>query len=295
MESDKFLSKVVGHSQQKAYLRQLLADNRLPNALLFSGIEAIGKFLLAREFAKYILCREKDEANPCHVCFSCKQADAQTHPDLYVIDNEKEIKIEDIRSDLAEFLSKKPLYGNRKIVIINNADYMNDTSANALLKNLEEPPVDCLFILVSSHTDRLLPTIISRCNVLRFNPLAFDQISKIDPSLPESLEGNLMHPIDKKVVKAANAFFAGEQKIFSRQSIKEEYLGVGLAIREMMLLSLNIENIGYNVLENPRKMRISWDFWDLMDMYFDAQGMLDSVNTEILRFALQMKARQLYD
>lgn len=164
--------------------RQLLAlEDRLPHALLFAGPPGVGKRALADELAAHLLCRAPGEAGlACGMCTGCALRLSGNHPDLLVIEpaaasadaeadadsdtkaakKSSQIVIEQIR-DLQDALTVTGHQGSRRVVIVEPAQAMNMFTANALLKLLEEPPVGCILILVSSAPRRLLPTIRSRC------------------------------------------------------------------------------------------------------------------------------------
>ncbi len=167
----------------EAQWRLLSADlNRLPHALLLTGEAGIGKRALAQTLAKALLCESgtADAAKPCGRCEGCHWFDAGNHPDFRLLapaadeagDDEEGgkakkkpsqyITIDQIR-ELADFVNISSHRAGRRITLIAPAEAMNVAAANALLKTLEEPPADALFILVSHHWRRLLPTIVSRC------------------------------------------------------------------------------------------------------------------------------------
>jgi DNA polymerase-3 subunit delta' len=152
---------------------------RLPNGLLFKGAKGIGKFDLAMTFAKSLLCQQPDAQNfSCGICPSCHWFEQGSHPDFRLLQSElesldgeetesgkkpsKQISVEQVRA-LSDFIGMSAHQGGRRIVVIHPAETMNTNSANALLKSLEEPPKDLLFILVSHKPQQLLPTILSRC------------------------------------------------------------------------------------------------------------------------------------
>jgi DNA polymerase-3 subunit delta' len=196
----------VGHEKQKKFLQKAFSSGRIPSAFAFIGKEGIGKKLLALEFAKGLLCGKKPFG--CGECKTCQQVDRfikdlqegeienyayyssdeggkkhfsyliGEHPDLaMVIPDGNQIKIDQIR-DIQEFVLLKPL-GNYKVVIIDDAGKMNLQAQNALLKILEEPPKGVVFILIASSKGELLPTILSRCQVLEFKPLKGGDIEGI--------------------------------------------------------------------------------------------------------------------
>lgn len=172
-------SSIQGHEQIKNDLRQLLAEKRLPHALLFTGIEGIGKNLTAKVLAKVLLC--SGEEKPCNICPSCRAFDAKNHPDFYYLEPEgkaNNIKIEQIRQMQSQ-IALSPYLADKRVVIINDAETMNEAAENSLLKTLEEPTGDVVFILVAANKDLLLPTILSRCMKLYFAPLSEDEIKII--------------------------------------------------------------------------------------------------------------------
>ena len=173
-------SSIQGHEQIKNDLRQLLAEKRLPHALLFTGIEGIGKNLTANVLAKVLFCSGEKE-KPCNNCPSCRAFDAKNHPDFYCLEPEgkaNNIKIEQIRQMQSQ-IALSPYLADKRVVIINDAETMNEAAENSLLKTLEEPTGDVVFILVTANKDLLLPTILSRCMKLYFAPLSEDEIKII--------------------------------------------------------------------------------------------------------------------
>lgn len=166
---------IVGHDRQKSMLQGLIRGQRIPSSLLFKGDEGVGKRLTAVNFIKAINCNNQSDSDCCDRCQSCRRFDALIHPDLYLLEEEEaEIKIDRIR-ELDSFIYTKPLEVKKKAVIIDDAHKMNLNAQNAFLKTLEEPPPDCLLILISSMPDLLLDTIRSRCL-----QLAFNRLSKVD-------------------------------------------------------------------------------------------------------------------
>lgn len=161
---------ITGHAMQVQILRTMLRNDQIPHAFIFSGIEGIGKRTAAVAFVKALNCRALQD-DFCDTCVSCQKIAKQMHPDLFSIEPEKNhIKIEQIRN-LQQDIAFRPLEGRKKAVIIDQADKLNQQAANCLLKTLEEPPDDTVLILIAQSTAGMLPTVLSRCQHIRFSPL----------------------------------------------------------------------------------------------------------------------------
>ncbi|MFM8551392.1 MAG: DNA polymerase III subunit delta' [Nitrospiraceae bacterium] len=176
-------SHLIGHDRPKAILKAAILHDRVAHAYLFHGEEGIGKKLAAILFAQTVNCETpygKQGPDACGVCRSCTQIDARTHPDFFLIEPDRElanpqIKIEHIRQ-MEEQIVYRPLVSPWKIYIIDDADRLTQGAANALLKTLEEPAAHSLFLLISSRPAALPSTVRSRCQSIRFVPLAKTQV-----------------------------------------------------------------------------------------------------------------------
>jgi DNA polymerase-3 subunit delta' len=145
---------------------------RVSHAILLSGTAGLGKRALAGEFAHSLLCDKPVDGHPCGQCKSCQLFAAGTHPDLTVVqpaEEGKSISVDDIR-ELNRFLSLTAHTARRKVVLLSPAEAMTLQAANALLKQLEEPPPGNVLILVSQQSDRLPVTIRSRCTRVELSP-----------------------------------------------------------------------------------------------------------------------------
>ncbi len=166
-------SDIVGHKIPLRLLSSALASGRLAHAYLFHGEEGIGKRSVAEIFARGAMC--SGEAVPCNLCPSCTKFLRGVHPDLHRLSPSGAfIKIEHVR-EVESLLVFRPAAGKRKVVLIDEADRMKEETANALLKTLEEPPPETLLILITPHPQALLPTMISRCEQVRFIPPSFEE------------------------------------------------------------------------------------------------------------------------
>lgn len=171
-------SRFVGNVTLINFLFDALKSERLPHAMIFSGLEGIGKFSVAMSLSASLFCDTPAEESFCGNCRQCRLIEAGTHPDLQIIqieENHKEIGIDSIRN-LIPIVHKKPFLARVKSVIIDQADLMTDEASNALLKILEEPPGNAYFFLITSKSASLLPTIRSRSQFFRFSAVSAGEI-----------------------------------------------------------------------------------------------------------------------
>lgn len=170
---------IVGHEWAVNLLANALVAGRLSHAYLLTGPAQVGKTTLARTFAQAILC-EKQAAAPCRSdaapCCVCRRISEGRYPDLQIIAAEKNtIQIEQVRV-LQSDAALSPVEGRYKIFIIREIERATAPAANALLKTLEEPPAHVILILTSRRRDLVLPTVLSRCQVLNLRPAALEQV-----------------------------------------------------------------------------------------------------------------------
>jgi DNA polymerase-3 subunit delta' len=175
-------SRIRGHDAVVDSFRGAFTRGRLGQAYLLLGPEGVGKRLFALELAKALLC-EKPPAplTACDHCPACAQVEAGTHPDVFRVRTPKdkhELPVEEIRAFCSQ-MAMKPTRGTRKIGIVEDADDFNAESANAFLKTLEEPPPGSVLLLRATNLDRQLPTILSRSQIVRFQPLKADDLRPI--------------------------------------------------------------------------------------------------------------------
>jgi DNA polymerase-3 subunit delta' len=164
-------TNIEGHEQPLTVLKRALANKTLAHAYLFSGEAGIGKKMTALALAAAVNCGDAGPEGGCGVCPSCRKIALSGHPDVHIlVPDGDEIKIDQVRQMQAD-LSLKPFEGAKKVLIIDGAESMNPSSANAFLKTLEEPPGECLIIMISAMPQGLLATIRSRCQEIRFHPL----------------------------------------------------------------------------------------------------------------------------
>lgn len=178
------MSAVIGHAAQRSALLDAAASGRMHHGWILAGPQGIGKASLARELALMLLAGEGEAVPEDHQ--AARLFAAGTHPDYAELrraekdsgDLARNISVDQVRG-LHRLLESAPSIGTRRVVLIDSADDLERGAANALLKSLEEPPRDVVFLLVSHAPARLLPTIRSRCRMLRFSPLSGSEMREV--------------------------------------------------------------------------------------------------------------------
>ncbi|MCR5146475.1 MAG: DNA polymerase III subunit delta' [Clostridia bacterium] len=168
---------IIGNNNVKNILSKSLNNNKILHSYMFIGGQGIGKDLLAKQFAKMILCEAYDNEE-CNRCKSCIEFDGGNNPDFSQIEPDgKVIKIEQIR-EMQNKVAEKPVNSGKKVYIINDADLMTKEAQNCLLKTLEEPPEYIVIILIVSNENKMLTTIKSRCMKMYFEKISDDEIKR---------------------------------------------------------------------------------------------------------------------
>ncbi len=270
---------IIGHHRPIQWLQTAVRTHHLGHAYLFHGEPAIGKRQTAQALTQLLHCEmpQSDSApDACGTCRSCHQVEQTIHPDCLIIqpeDGQKQnpkIKIDQIR-EIEHLVIYRPLIGSHKICLIDEAETMTIEAANALLKTLEDPPDHCLFLLISSRPEHLLPTIRSRCIALRFSPLPVGDVfeflkkhssmessdARLVATFSEGRLGQALH-LDPEELKvnlrqywallfeehsdsAAHVFAISESLVKSHQ-VPEAIHWFQQGLRDLLLLSLEETN-----------------------------------------------------
>lgn len=238
---------IFGNDKIKLLLTKAINENNILHSYMFIGLNGIGKFLFAKEFAKTILCNSSNHS--CNSCNSCTKFNSNNHPDFMVIQPEdgKSIKIEQIRF-LQEKIAEKPIISNKKVYIINDSDCMTKESQNCLLKTLEEPPEYAVIILILSNESKLLNTIKSRCTKFSFQSLSNENIAQYFAT-------NNLGTINSNILKLCNG-------------------SIGKAIE------LQDESIGYDNLDsliNNLDQKDIVDIWNSGDILYQSKDNINSL------------------
>jgi len=176
--SDPFFKNLLGHDRAKALLREAVSNNKVGHAYLFRGPDGVGKKRAAITFAAFLNCNNRAD-DACGHCGSCRKYIVGSHPDLiHIAPDGAAIKIGQVR-ELKHQLTFPPLEAATRVIILEDIHTMRREAANSLLKTLEEPAPDNLLILTADQSGTILPTIISRCQVIPFGPLDYEDMARV--------------------------------------------------------------------------------------------------------------------
>ncbi len=169
-------SDIIGHAAARKSLCDAVKRNRISNAYIFCGQPGIGRTSLAMAYAAYLNCNSRRSDDACGVCSSCLKIASGGHPDVVVLKPERAvIRIDDVREMIRDCVYP-PFEGNWKVYIIDDADRLGEGAANAMLKTLEETPARAVFILIAGSAAKLLPTIVSRCQIVKLIMPSSDEL-----------------------------------------------------------------------------------------------------------------------
>lgn len=218
---------IIGNDKIKNELTNLVKQNKYSHSYIFHGTEGIGKKLIAKEFAKMILCLGKEKY--CNTCKSCLEFLSNNNPDFYeIIPDGNNIKIEQIR-EMQKKVVEQPIISKNKVYIIDNADLMTREAQNCLLKTLEEPPEFVTIILIGSNESNFLITIKSRCTILRFENI---EPSKIEKYLKEKFG---VQEIPKSIIEAANGSIGKAELLKDKQEL---YIAIDTVLENIEKMDL---------------------------------------------------------
>ena len=168
-------NQIVGHVNQIEALKSSIKNKTISHSYLFEGEEGLGKRNVALAFSKTLLCKEEQD-EPCNICNSCIKFDTENHPDFKILTSEYGLIKNNEVEKVIKGMATTPFEGNRKVFVIDDCDTIRIDIQNKLLKTLEEPPKYMNIILITSNINKLLPTILSRCQIIKFYPLDRDKI-----------------------------------------------------------------------------------------------------------------------
>ena len=287
-------SEVVDQEYIVRILKNSIKNNKIAHAYLFSGPRGTGKTTIAKLFAKAINC-ENFEEEACDICPSCIAFKENNHPDIIELDAASNNGVDDIR-EILEQVPYAPIIGKYKVYIIDEVHMLTAQAFNALLKTLEEPPAHVVFILATTDPQKIIPTVLSRCQRYNFSKISNNNIKK---KMIEILEKEKLAYEEKALDEVA---ILSEGGLRDALSILEQILsynneGIFLAdIRKIFGLSTNEEkmnlliNAHNNVGEAINKLRQMYNSGidikrlviDLLEIIKEALIYKDSGNSELL-------------
>lgn len=207
-------NNIFGNEETKKILENSIKTEKISHSYMFIGKNGIGKFMIAKEFAKAVLCQ--GEQKPCNKCEACIKFDGENNPDIQIINEteEKSIKTETIK-EMVRGVYEKPIASSKKVYIINDSQKMTKEAQNSLLKTLEEPPEYVVIVLVTENENLLLNTIKSRCTKIKFNQLTNSEIAKIlkEKYQYEEISENVLEVAEGSVTHALSV--QGKENIFN--------------------------------------------------------------------------------
>jgi len=218
---------IIGQERAIKILTKSLKKNKVSSSYIFVGSEGTGKKLTAIEFAKALNCLDLNKSiEACENCQSCNEINKQCNPDLIIIEPTKNsIKIEQIR-EMRKEIGLKPFKNKKKIYIIDKAEKMTLEASNCLLKTIEEPPYYAIIILICSRIDPILPTIVSRCQIINFGLITSIKIKELSLSKIKNIEKEKVEIISKLAQGSIEKAFklSTDKEYFIRRETLLNYL-----------------------------------------------------------------------
>ncbi len=225
---------ILGQDRPRQIIQKALQNNSLSHAYLFYGPDSVGKRHTALQLAKALNCPDSGPVDSCDTCSSCRKIETQTHPDFFFLEPTKStptsreavLKIEAIR-ELQKKLSFFPYEGKTKVAIIDGAESMNPQAANTFLKTLEEPPEATVLILIAANPFQLLPTLVSRCQGVKFHPLA--------PSVVETILADTLDAEERESMTAEELKLRAARSMGGIQRALDADIQQAEAVRQELL------------------------------------------------------------
>ncbi|MDR4950270.1 DNA polymerase III subunit delta' [Neobacillus cucumis] len=281
-------------------LKNSLLKNRVAHAYLFEGMRGTGKKEIALLLTKSLFCEQLIEGyKPCESCNNCIRINKGNHPDVHIVEPDGlSIKVEQIRNLQAEF-AKKGVESTNKVYLISHADKMSVSASNSLLKFLEEPNPGTVAFLLTEQVQQLLPTILSRCQILVFQPLAPQMMMKqlvdngVNPA-KASVLAQLTNNLEEALKLNVDEWFAQAQKIVVKlyEVLKKNPL-------EAMV---TLQSDWFSHFKEKEQIQRGLDlllliFKDLLYIQLDRQEQLVFIEEKerLKQYALQTSGRRLSD
>lgn len=300
-------SDLIGNTQLAAWFASAIRRGRLTGSFLFVGPHGIGKQSVADLLSMTLLCEQNPpgDMDPCGGCEACIQVAAGTHPDVIRVSKPEDksfipldllIGAPEVRMQegFCRDVRLKPFRGQRKVAILSDADFLNEEGANCLLKTLEEPPSDALIILIGTSEQRQLPTIRSRCRIIRFKPLAPDDAIALirDAHGVEASDQAIREAVDASGgdIHAAARQLSGEADTL-RQSLQGQLSAVApdpVAIKR--IITEHVDSAGKEASKRRDAMR---DVFSIAIQFYRRQMRMDAGDNIIVAKTLTRLDRSI--
>jgi len=277
-------AELVGQEHVATTLRQAAKQGRVSHSYLFCGPRGSGKTSTARIVAKAVNCLDLQDGDPCNTCGNCVQANEGRFMDIIELDAASNRGIDEIR-DIREKVNFAPVQGGRKVYIIDEAHMLTDAASNAFLKTLEEPPPHVIFILCTTESHKILPTIISRCQRFDFrripSELIYQRLSEIVDAETATVEPDALRLISRNATGSLrDAQNLLEQLVVSyngKVTLQhvEDVLGLGHGDRWLELVKYLL--MGNTAASLGVVNQASWDGTDLRQLHRQTLDLLRAV------------------
>ncbi len=291
-------AKIVGQDIIGRVLKNIIVQEQARGAYLFLGPDGVGKRTTAIEFAKMLNC-ENNKEDACDSCLSCNKIDSSKHPDVFSVYPEGKsgsIKIQKIREIIYE-ASLRPYEGLKRVYIINDSESMTEEAQNAFLKTLEEPYEHHIFILTASNIAGLVPTIFSRCKVLRFNSLGRSQVHRFLQRLDiGEREADLLSHMSMGSIGMAVSI-----KEKNRLSLRDQVLNDFFFRRSALFREDILKEMVDNGIEEGLYMLLCWYRDLLISKFTDEEDLLlnidrkEAISSFAKRFSREKLERDIFN
>ena len=291
--SDLRFAFLLGHEKPKALLREAVAKNKLAHSYLFRGPDGVGKKKAARTLAAFLNCKTPLEHDACGRCSSCRKYSSGNHPDLIMVEPDgAAIKIGQVR-ELKHQLTFPPLEARIRVIVLEDIHTMRREAANSLLKTLEEPAQDNLLILTADLKGEILPTILSRCQIIPFGPLDHGDMVQVLMQEDEMDESTALSLAALSEGSLGRAKFLWQENLLAlRQEVIEELLLAQLnqaeAVGVVFLLSEKTAALKENISEFLALLRL----WYRDILLVTAGGQETSITNKDLSVPLQAASQR---
>jgi DNA polymerase-3 subunit delta' len=291
--SDLRFAFLLGHEKPKALLREAVAKNKLAHAYLFRGPDGVGKKKAARTLAAFLNCKSPLEHDACGSCSSCRKYSSGNHPDLIMVEPDgAAIKIGQVR-ELKHQLTFAPLEARVRVIVLEDIHTMRREAANSLLKTLEEPAPGNLLILTADLKGEILPTILSRCQIIPFGPLDHGDMAQVLMQEDEMDESTALTLAALSEGSLGRAKFLWQENLLAlRQEVIEELLLAQLnraeAVGVVFLLSEKAAALKENISEFLALLRL----WYRDILLVAAGGQETSITNKDLLVPLQAASQR---